>query len=96
MLKGKKYQIICGTRLKSGDFITYDGSCLSGYGIADYEDLDFIQNNLDVCLEWGNVFDDTVDIDGIVDELICNGTIGQDDVDETKSDIQKEIEEFFN
>lgn len=96
MLDGKKYRVILGTRLKSGDFITYNGPSLCGYGFADDEDLDFINTQLDVCLNWGNAFDNTVDIDGIIAELINNGSIGGDDIERTRLDIQQEISEFLS
>jgi len=95
MIDGKKYKIILGTKLKSGDFITYDGASLCGYGIADTEDLHYINEELDVCLNFGNVFNNTVDIDGVVDELINNGSIGGDDIERTRFDIEKEINEFL-
>jgi len=88
--------IVCGTCLKRGDFITYNGRPLCGYGIADIEDLYYIDTELDVCLVFGNVYENTVNIKSVINELIKNGAISKNDIEATKTNIQEKINKFLN
>lgn len=97
MTKTKKYRIVLGRRIYSGEFIGYDGSSLIGCGVMDEEDLAYINNELDCVIVFGNVFKDNIEniCRDAVDWLIENGAIGLNEKEKQTERYKKEIQTFI-